>query len=144
MELLLKREHDNPDWTLGKLFVDGVFKHFTCEDELRAVKVRGETRIPAGRYEIKFRKVISGKTTSYRNRFTWFTWHLELQNVPGFQYVYMHIGNSDNDTDGCILVGNSWNVSTGQIGNSAIAFGDFYPKVAGVLNSGGSVWITIV
>jgi len=130
-------------WTLGRMFLDDSFFCFTCEDEKRSTKVRGETRIPPGTYPVKFREVASDKTAKYRKKYPWFTWHLELQNVPGFQYVYIHVGNSEADTDGCILVGMQVNIANGTVGSSGIAFEKLYGDVSKVLAGGGQVQITI-
>jgi hypothetical protein len=105
MILQLKRIANGPNSTLGYLTVEGGFMGFTLEDQYQEVKVKHETRIPAGRYQIKFREVPSPMTQRYRQRFDWFNWHLELQDVKGFDNVYIHIGNDDDDTSGCILVG---------------------------------------
>lgn len=93
------------DSTLGELMVDGLHDCYTLEDERRKTKVQGETCIPAGRYEILLRAA-GGLHDKYLARFP----HLHrgmlwLQDVPGFKWIYLHIGNDDNDTFGCILVG---------------------------------------
>ena len=58
MKLELKRFSGQSDTTLGLMFVDGEFECFTLEDEYRAEKVKGETRIPAGTYKVEKREVI--------------------------------------------------------------------------------------
>ena len=146
-ELELLRLNDNGDSTTGVLRRDFKFECYTLEDQFQQSKISGETRIPAGRYEIKFREVLSGLTQTYRNKYDWFTWHLELQDVPGFQYVYIHIGNDDDDTDACILVGDSQssnaNMQRGFIGHSRNAFKRLYLELSRTLNSGQKVFITI-
>ena len=144
MELRLDRVVNLPDSTIGVLKVDGVPFCFTLEDEKREVKVRGETRIPNGTYEIKFRKVISGLTEKYRSKYEWFTFHLELQGVPGFNYVYIHIGNYEHQSDGCILVGQGAMMEgKGWIMNSTLVFKQLYLKISEALNQGEIVCLTI-
>lgn len=147
MELLLKRFTSDAQSTLGILHINNVKECFTLEDEKRTVKVPGETRIPAGRYEVKFRKVDSGLTLRYRKRFPeWFTYHLELQGVPNFQYVYIHIGNTEKDSDGCILVGKGYKINNNAadtISNSTAAFTDVYKKISAALGRGEKVFITV-
>ena len=62
MKLELKRFSAQSDTTLGLMFLDGEFECFTLEDEYRAEKIKGETRIPAGTYKVEKREVISGLT----------------------------------------------------------------------------------
>jgi len=144
VELLLNRVISLPDSTIGTLSIDGVPFCFTLEDEKREVKVRGETRIPDGTYEIKFRKVISGLTEKYRSKYDWFTFHLELQGVPGFNYVYIHIGNYEHQSDGCILVGQGAMMEgKGWIMNSTLVFKQLYLKISEALNQGEIVCLTI-
>jgi hypothetical protein len=104
MKLELKRFSSQSDTTLGLLFVDGEFECFTLEDEYRADKINGETRIPEGTYKVEKREVLSGLTEKYRKKYPWFDFHFILQDVPNFKYVYIHIGNDDDHTDGCLLV----------------------------------------
>ena len=105
MNLLLERITADDDSSIGTLYRDGKFHCFTCEDEYRAEKVAKETRIPAGTYEIKLRAV-SGMATRYRSKLgSWHEGMLHLQDVPGFEWIYIHIGNTDDHTEGCILVG---------------------------------------
>lgn len=145
MEIRVKRIKSNKNETLGEFYIDNVFQCYTLEDERRAVKVKGETRIPAGRYEIKLRTV-GGTHLRYAKRFS--AIHkgmLWLQNVPGFEYILIHVGNTDADTDGCILLGLSV-FEKGKkitIGNSADAYRKVYPQVAAELVAGKQVFITI-
>lgn len=147
MDLLLLRFSDAHSSTAGLLFADKVFEAYGLEDEYRTVKVPGETRIPDGRYEIKYRKVISPLTQKYRARFPlFFSWHLEICDVPGFTCVYMHVGNRETETDGCLLVGDTLNnnqIDEAFLGNSGPAFERVYRKLAKVLDAGGRVFIDV-
>jgi len=148
MKLDLYRFSAGKEDTLGLMFIDCNFECFTLEDEYRSVKVKGETRIPAGTYSVKFREIETGKTIRYKNKFAWFTWHLELQDVPNFKYIYIHLGNDSDDTEGCILLGKSSNNimnSNNQrtIGTSTAAFEIFYKKVQKELHAGNTVTITV-
>ncbi len=104
MKISLLRYKNGDDSTGGLLYADGLFHCYTCEDEYRKEKVEGETRIPAGTYEIKLRKE-GGMHGRYGKKFPWHRGMLWLQDVPNFEWVYIHIGNDDDDTLGCILVG---------------------------------------
>ena len=140
MKIRLKRLRNNGDTTIGKITSSYIYEANTLEDGPREKKVKGKTRIPAGIYEVKTRKVLSPLTKRYRQRFPWFKWHLHLQNVPDFSYVYIHVGNDDDDTDGCILVGHkegNW-----RIWESTQAFRDIYFYIVGALEN-GKVFIEI-
>lgn len=115
----------------------------TMEDTQRAVKVAGKTRIPAGTYKIKLRTE-GDLTKKYQLKFP--DIHkgmLWLQNVPGFEWVYIHVGNTAEDSEGCILVGNSINWSTGLQGDSVAAYKNLYVLVAHEILNDGDVEITI-
>lgn len=148
MKLKLKRLHDNGDSTIGYMTRDNRLQCYTLEDQFQTEKVNGETRIPAGVYKIKFREVFSPFTKKYRSRYDWFSYHLELQDVNGFKYVYIHSGNSDDHTNGCILVGYTQEINAGMrngfVGHSRDAFKDLYLSVAGALLSGIDVSIEII
>lgn len=144
MKITLTRTKQTGDATIGKLVVDNGFQCFTLEDIGRDTKVHGQTRIPAGTYEVKFRQVLSGKTSQYRAKYPWFQWHLELQDVPNYQYVYIHVGNKAADTEGCILLGASWDGKSAFIGSSAVAYTTFYKAARKALESGEKVVIEII
>lgn len=141
MKLLVDRFKSNDETTLGKLYIDGNFECYTLEDEFRTKKVWGETRIPAGIYEIKFRK--EGRFHErYSKRFKeYHVGMLELQSVPNFKYILIHIGNDDDDTAGCILVGKyivSWTLQA-----STIAYEHMYKQIAAALLQHEDVTIEI-
>ena len=56
MKIQVKRLGDNGNATIGAMYINGIFRCFTIEDEERAVKVKGETRVPNGKYLVGFRK----------------------------------------------------------------------------------------
>jgi len=146
MELQLLRYSDNQESTLGIMLADSKFECYTLEDEFRNVKVAGETRIPEGEYEIKFREVMSPMTEKYRQLYPWFEWHIEIVGVPGFQFVYIHVGNTAEDSDACVLVGDSTEnnkFGKGRQGYSVRAFERFYKKVWRELKSNKKVKIKI-
>lgn len=148
MDLVGERLTSDRDSSIGALFVDSSFECFLCEDEHRAVKVKGETRIPAGiRFEIKLRTE-GGMHERYKARYgEWHQGMLWLQGVPNFEYVYLHPGNDDDDTEGCPLVGMTASVNPaggGTISGSNVAYGKLYPKVRDVLLRGDRAFITMV
>jgi len=142
MKLSLLRIFEDDKITQGVLYIDGELNCFTLENPFHDPKVMGDTRIPEGVYEIKHRKVESKKTLHYRKKFPWFKWHLELIDVPCFKYVYLHIGNTAKDTDGCILVGDGMNLKK-NILNSTKAYERFYKIVNSALCKGNRVVIEI-
>lgn len=146
MIIRLRRYTDSGESTLGLLFINEEFMCYTLEDEKRNIKLKGETRIAEGEYEIKYRKE-GGHHTEYGKKFP--DIHkgmLELQHVPNFQFILIHIGNTDKDTDGCILVGNNPNnnrVAKGLLSGSTDAYKRIYPKIATALEAGEKVVIKI-
>lgn len=136
MNLLVQRYKSTPNATLGRLLIDGVFECFTLEDEFRAVKVKGETRIPAGTYKLALRT--EGTTHfQYAKRFPEFhKGMLHVLNVPGFQWILIHIGNTEKDTEGCLLVGADRDEEKMTIGRSTVAYRKMYPKVVSALMAG--------
>lgn len=150
ISLILTRYSDNGNSTQGLLHVidnnDLKFLNYTLEDEHRSVKVMHETCIPSGLYEVLQRKEITPMTERYRSKFDWFDFHLEIQNVEGFSGIYIHIGNKDEDTSGCVLVADNANNNTIKKGfnsSSTPAFERLYDLVRSELNNGGKVFIQI-
>jgi len=146
MELKLLRISSGDEATLGNLFdAEGPrFLCYTLEDQFSVAKISGETRIPAGRYEIKLRNE-GGMIKRYQKRFDWHQGMLWLQDVPNFQYIYIHVGNKDDDTDGCILVGDgqiSNVLERGQVTSSVLAYRRLYENILGALSE-NTVWITV-
>ena len=141
MKLQVVRTQFGKDATNGLLFIDGVFECYTLEDQYQAVKVMHETCIPEGTYDIKFRKT-GGFHAKYSARYKNAHYGmLHLQDVPGFTYILIHTGNTDEHTMGCLLVNDSVSGKTFTGGSSVDAYKDLYPKVEKVLSDGGNVTI---
>jgi len=150
MKLEVLRFSSQADDTLGMLFdvTNGrKFLAFTIEDEFRLEKVKGETRVPAGTYKIKLRKE-GGFHGKYVAKYgAMHKGMLHVQDVPGFEFILIHTGNTDEHTDGCLLVGNTsqQNVTkSGFIGESGDAYMRIYPPIAAVLEKGEEVTITYI
>lgn len=150
MELEVLRYSSQNKSTLGLLFEVKEGRRFLCytlEDEYRAQKEYGKTRIPAGRYSITLRTE-GGFHQRYSDKFK--EMHkgmLWVREVPGFEFILIHIGNNTEDTAGCLLVGDSsiQNITEeGFIGNSTAAYVRVYPLVAEALERGDEVYITYV
>lgn len=139
MELTLQRTKLGPIATLGDLAVNGEFECHTLEDKMREVtgqpvsdwKIHGETAIPTGRYRV---------VIDYSPHFGHPMPH--LLNVPGFDGIRIHRGNTDKDTEGCILLG-MIESGTDFISQSAVAFDAFFPKLKAALDAGEECWITV-
>lgn len=141
MELLLTRFKEGDNFTIGQLSVDGDDQCFTLEDKDRhlekvpliqyhEVKVQNQTAIPRGRFQIDLRE-----SPHLQETVPW------LRDVPGFKWVYIHQGNTDKDTDGCILVGDNW--ADDWVSNSRATFAKLFNKIVAAINRGDEVWITI-
>ena len=122
------------------------FLAYTLEDEQRDVKVYGETRIPNGTYRLALRKT-GGYHQKYSKRFADFhLGMLHVTNVPGFEYILIHCGNTDEHTAGCLLVGDSQEnnqiTKDGFIGKSTQAYKRIYPRIAEAIECGEKVTIT--
>jgi hypothetical protein len=148
LELLNTRISSGDEATLGTLFDVTEEPKFLCyvlEDQFNEPKIPGETRIPAGRYEIEFRDE-GGMVKRYKKRFDWHGGMLWLQDVPDFQFIYIHVGNKDDDTDGCLLVGDgqvSNVIERGTVTTSVAAYRRLYEKIEAELDAAEAVWITL-
>lgn len=129
MKLKLIRTWYADTYTIGKLYIDGVYFADTLEDKNRDVdkngifnngekKVYGKTCIPFGTYKVilsmssKFKKILP-----------------LLLNVPQFDGIRIHSGNTaDEDSSGCILVG--INDIKGRISKSTITFNSLMTKLS--------------
>ena len=138
----VKRFHSTSDFTIGQLYLDGKQIGYTCEDERRENKVMHETRIPAGRYEIKLR-TFGGHHERYKVKFPFHKGMLWLQDVPKFKEILIHIGNSDSDSSGCLLVGKTANLLKGTIAQSTVCYTELYKAVIKEIEKGKKIFITI-
>lgn len=152
MKLYLKR-YKTPTYCIGKLLIDGVKFCDVLEDtdrgltqsmslsEIKKKKVSGKTAIPTGTYEITL-NIISprfSKRRFYQNvckgRVP------RLLNVPGFDGILIHVGNTPAHTQGCLLVGN--NIKKGMVLNSMATFKSLYKKLKSAADKGEKITITI-
>lgn len=135
MELIVNRFAKAHTYTIGRLFIPGIVNDMFCntlEDKVReeGVKIPGETAIPAGKYEVRltesarFKKVLP-----------------EILNVPGFTGIRIHGGNSDKDTEGCILVGR--NTEKGKLSQSQDTLVKLMTILQGAADKKEPIWITI-
>lgn len=151
MNFILQRYSPSDDCTLGLLFQKQenkklTFENYMLEDEPREVKLAGETRIDAGFYELKIQELETPLTLKYRKRYTWFENHIEITGLKRHKCVYLHIGNTDEDTDGCPLFGDVADnnmIGPGSVSQSTIAFKRWYEKVYPHLKSGKKAFIEI-
>ena len=154
MVLTLIRMYKLPAYTIGKLYIDGQYFADTLEDtdrnlnfqmslsKIKSIKVQDETAIPTGTYKIEmntvspkfgamqfYKEVCDGKLP-------------RLQNVPGFEGILIHCGNSASDTSGCVILG--LNKVKGMVIQSQDTFRRFYSKLIEVYNKNEDIWITII
>lgn len=120
----------------------------TClEDEYRKEKVKAETRIPAGEYWLGIRQEITPLTQKYLDdkRIPFFERHIEVLNVPNFIGVYIHIGNHDDNTEGCLLLGQRpfGFKEENKIIDSVLTYSKFYQWAYPILKAGGKIKLII-
>lgn len=153
MELLLERKFKKSEYTIGRLYIDGKFFCNTMEDtdrgltqttpldEIRRIKVYSKTAIPTGYYKITL-DVVSPKY-SKKQQYKAIDGKLpRLLDVPGFEGILIHIGNTASDSAGCILVGH--NKARGQVINSTSTFNELYSLLLDRKRKGEEIFIKIV
>lgn len=142
VQIAVERYPSAQDWTLSEFFINGVRFGFGVEDEKRNIKVKGETRIPNGIYEMGLRisprfskhyfsddqgflNVVKSERFYKEHELIW------VKDVPLFEYILWHWGNTDDDTDGCYIVGSSFDTFNGQKGvaNSRATYVKIYPLI---------------
>lgn len=128
MFLRVIREPSQFHTTLGSLYVNGVWECWTLEDELRQVKIPGETAIEQGRY-----KVVLDQSTRFKRIMP------HILNVPNFDGIRIHSGNTSADTEGCLLVGRQR--VKGSIVESKLAFDSLFQKMQ-ALDVNQTIWIS--
>ena len=145
MKLKLKRIFKGDKYTIGHLYINNIYFCDTLEDKVRNLpkepKVYGETAIPAGTYEIDMNTI----SPKFRNRAWAKKWGgivPRLKNVPYFDGVLIHVGNTKDDTDGCIIVGD--NQIVGGVVNSIIQFNRLMPRLIDAKKRGESITIEII
>ena len=152
MRLEVLRFSSQVDSTSGLLFeITDIKRHFLCytlEDERRAFKVKGETRVPAGTYKIELRTE-GGFHGRYSKKYPGVhIGMLHIQDVPNFEYILIHTGNTDEHTAGCLIVGdaqeNNKIIADGFVGKSVNAYKRIYPSIAKAIQQGEEVTITYI
>ncbi len=131
MRIVVNRKWFYPTSTIGEMTIDTLFECFTLEDLERETKIRGKTAIPLGEYKL---------ILDYSNRFKRIMPH--ILDVPGFEGIRIHSGNTDADTEGCILVGK--NKNNGTLGLSRIAFANLMVRLNEAIYLGEDITIQIV
>tara|TARA_R100000008_G_C3566373_1_gene159354 strand:- start:788 stop:1348 length:561 start_codon:yes stop_codon:yes gene_type:complete len=151
MKLEVLRFSSQVDSTSGILFdVSDNKRKFLCytlEDESRETKVMHETRIPAGTYKLELRTE-GGFHSRYSKKYSWHKGMIWVKDVPGFEYILWHTGNTDEHTSGCLIIGQSQesNIvkSNGFVGSSVSAYKYVYPLVSDAILNGEEVEVTYI
>lgn len=138
MDLRLRRIARKENYTIGRLYIDGEYFCDTLEDKDRglkqslpasvnkAMKEVGATAIPTGKYQVTLK--MKSQRFSQRKQYDFCGGYLpRLINVPAFEGVLIHIGNTAKDTEGCILVGR--NTKVGKVLDSGVTFRVLYAKL---------------
>ena len=147
MELKQVRKFKGDKYTISDFYIDGVKICNICEDPVRVLidknkdgdfndagegKIYGDTAIPAGKYEV---------VITYSNRFKKYL--PLLLNVPGYEGIRIHPGNSSTDTHGCLLPG--INDIQGKVSNSVKYFTLIFDKISNAINvKHDKVYINII
>ena len=131
-DFVLTRVQRDPDVTIGELTIGGHHIAWTCEDTERIgqPKVWGQTCIPRGRYRIL-------RTWSPHFNATW----PQVMDVPGFEGIRIHPGNTPADTEGCILPGLERRPKS--VGSSQLAFSEVLKWLDSIEQQNQEAWITI-
>jgi hypothetical protein len=148
MIIKVNRHAPGEDSTGGNIDINDYHFGYSVEDEHREVKVMHETCIGAGRYQILLRDE-GGMNKRYHEKFPGMhRGMLHLQDVPKFEWIYMHPGITDDHTSGCILVGYGIQTINGESeivrGTSTPAYVALYNLVLLAMDRGEEVWVEVI
>jgi hypothetical protein len=125
------------DCEISRVYIRDKFFCFAIEDAHRTTKIKGETCIPPGTYELGVRHS-PYFTPRLGHEMIW------VKNVPGFEYILIHTGNTISDTDGCLIVGKSIGTLKGKDGvvrdavlTSKPTYFELYASVIDDIRAGG-------
>ena len=151
MKLTLNRIARKETYTIGRLYIDGQYYCDTIEDKDRDAnrngvfdneeqKLSSQTAIPNGTYRITM-KVQSQRYSNHPNYSRCKGYLPRLLNVPSFEGVLIHIGNTAQDSAGCILVGR--NKVVGKVLDSKATFWPLYDRMKAADDRGEEISITV-
>ena len=151
MKLTLKRIARKETYTIGRLFIDGQYYCDTSEDKDRDLnrngcfdgegkKILSQTAIPNGIYKITMKEQ-SPRFSKHPNYARCKGYLPRLLNVPSFEGVLIHIGNTAQDSAGCILVGR--NKAVGKVLDSKATFWALYDQLKAADDRGEEIYITV-
>jgi hypothetical protein len=154
MKLTVKRFADNGNATMSVFQINGVSVCFGIEDEERANKVAGETRVPEGTYNVSLRAVggyhgreLERYGSDYHKGMLCIhnaaEWKIVTDTME-FQYILIHPGNTERHTNGCYLPNFSANFTNYQGGSSRAAYEKIYPMIRDVLMAENEVTIEFI
>lgn len=155
MKLKVERRWPKVTYTIGRLYIDGIFYCNTLEDRDRGLlqtdplptiqkrKIAGETAIPKGTYDVLM-NVTSPKYAGVAWYYNFCRGKMpRLKDVPGFDGILIHPGGSNGplDTRGCILVGR--NTKVGKLTDSRACFQEIYRLMKQAADRGEKITIEI-
>ena len=154
MKVKVERRWPKVTYTIGRLYIDGIYYCNTLEDHDRGLKqsdplptiqkrkVAGETAIPKGVYEVTM-SVTSPKYAAVAWYYNFCRGKMpRLKDVPGFDGILIHPGTDALDTRGCILVGK--NTKVGKLTDSRASFQEIYKQMKEAADHGEKITIEIV
>nr|DAI14756.1 MAG TPA: hypothetical protein [Bacteriophage sp.] len=141
MKLELKRIALKPNYTIGKLFINGTYYCDTIEDKVidlnkngkfddGLTKVMHQTAIPYGTF-----KVVVNHSPKFNRELP------RLLDVPYFEGILIHNGSDQNSSSGCIIVGE--NKTVGKVTNSTFYMNNLTARIKDAQNKGETTTITI-
>jgi hypothetical protein len=153
MELKLRRIAKKNGYTIGKLSINGKYFCDTLEDSDRGLdssmpldvlkhkKLAHITAIPTGRYQVVM-NIVSPRLSKSKFYKQFGEGRVpRLLNVPAFEGILIHCGNTAKDTDGCILVGK--NSKVGMVLDSKITYSNLYPLLEAAYKRNERIFITV-
>jgi hypothetical protein len=128
LNLRVDRQAYTEQSTMGSLLLDGVFFCYTLEPPRREGDVKPRCISP-GMFDVKIR---------YSEKHKRAMPHVE--NVPDFEGIEIHVGNTAKDTLACLLVGDS--LGQDFVGESKQAFDRLFDILQKAQEKGSSIYIT--
>jgi len=131
-QIKVERFLHHPDCEIGRVFINDEYFCFSIEDASRTTKIKGETCIPLGVYPLSTR-FSPHFSKAYNHDMIW------VQNVPGFEFILIHWGNTISDTEGCLIIGDKIGIVNQKdaVLNSRATYLKFYAKVINQIKAGG-------